>query len=151
MFIDKGFYYRYGKKIVPMSKSKTVILAYHIVAVSNKNNVDPILTYHVIEQESAFIVNNGSRAGAKSLMQVMPLHFKHCGISYAYNPFQNTTCGTGILEDALKESKGNLTIALSIYNSGRKDGYLKFAETKKYVATIRAKYEKTKRELGYYG
>jgi soluble lytic murein transglycosylase-like protein len=151
MFITKGFYYRYGKKIVPMSKTETVKLAYHIVAVSKKNNVDPILTYHVIEQESAFIVNNGSPAGAKSLMQVMPLHFPHCGITDAYNPRQNTTCGTGILKDALKDAKGNLTIALSIYNSGRKDGYLKYPETNKYVANIKAKYEKTKRELGYYG
>lgn len=119
-------------------------LTNHIVNVANKKGVDPVLVYAVIHQESGFRLDAGSHAGAKGLMQVMPFHFKRCGVSNGFNAYQNTTCGIGILADALKDANGDLKIALSVYNSGKKNGYLRFSETKNYVASITSHYTKLK-------
>ncbi len=77
-------------------------------------------------------------------MQVMPFHFKRCGVSNGFNAYQNTTCGIGILADALHDAGGDLKVALSLYNSGKKDGYKRFSETKNYVANITSHYNKLK-------
>lgn len=69
-------------------------------------------------------------------MQVMPFHFKRCGVSDWRNAYQNTTCGIGILADALRRTNGHHVKALSIYNSGKIDGYKRYKETKKYVKII---------------
>lgn len=119
-------------------------LTNHIVKTAKQKKVDPVLVYAVIKQESGFRLKAGSHAGAKGLMQVMPFHFRACGVSNGFNAYQNTTCGIGILADALNDSHGNLKIALSIYNSGQKNGYLRFNETRNYVRNITAHYNKLK-------
>ena len=119
-------------------------LTNHIITVSKQKRVDPILVYAVMKQESGFRLKAGSHAGAKGLMQVMPFHFPHCGVSNGFNAYQNTTCGIGILADALNDAHGNVKIALSLYNSGKKNGYLRFNETKNYVRNITAHYNKLK-------
>jgi soluble lytic murein transglycosylase-like protein len=119
-------------------------LTNHIIKIAKQKKVDPILVYAVMHQESGFRLDAGSHAGAKGLMQVMPFHFKHCGVSNGFNAYQNTTCGIGILADALQDANGDLKIALSLYNSGKKSGYLRFKETKNYVASINSHYNKLK-------
>ncbi len=111
---------------------------------AKRKKVDPVLVYAVINQESGFRLNAGSHAGAEGLMQVMPFHFKRCGVSNGFNAYQNTTCGIGILADALHDAGGDLKVALSLYNSGKKDGYKRFSETKNYVANITSHYNKLK-------
>jgi soluble lytic murein transglycosylase-like protein len=59
-----------------------------------------------------------SQVGAKGLGQVMPMHFKACGMSNPFDWKQNMTCSAGILADALKTSHGGITEALVRYNGG---------------------------------
>ena len=111
----------------------------HILTVAKNKNVDPVLVYAVMKQESQFKLRAKSNAGACGALQVMPFHFgnqaKNCS-----EPYLNVNYGVGILADCLEEAGGNLKVALSLYNSGRKNGYLRFPETRNYVSKITSDY-----------
>lgn len=111
----------------------------HILTVSKNKNVDPVLVYAVMKQESQFKLRAKSNAGACGALQVMPFHFgnqaKNCS-----EPYLNVNYGVGILADCLEKAGGNLKVALSLYNSGRKNGYLRFPETRYYVSKITSDY-----------
>jgi soluble lytic murein transglycosylase-like protein len=108
----------------------------HILTVSKEKKVDPILVYALMKQESGFQIDAVSPVGAVGLMQVMPFHFNGLDKWYQKEPYVNTRYGIGILADCLKRSHGHIPQALSLYNSGKKNGYLRFNETKAYVANI---------------
>lgn len=103
-----------------------------------------MLVFAVMRHESSFKINAESEAGAKGLMQVMPFHFKGFTVPQMFDPHNNVSYGIGILADALHDAKGNVTIALSLYNSGQKDGHLRFGQTIAYVADIVPYYNKLK-------
>ena len=135
------------KQVMPTSKAYRLFneqnfserFIAHILKVAKSKNVDPVLVYAVMQQESHFRLNDRSHAGACGVLQVMPFHFgkqaKNCS-----EPYLNVRYGVGILADCLKRAGGNLKIAISLYNSGEKDGYLRFRETKNYVAKITSNY-----------
>ena len=173
MFIAQGFYRKTNKKApkVFLSKAETIRLTNHIVKVAKNNNVDPLLVYSVMRHESSFNILAESEVGASSLMQVMEDHFTRPakrdkkgrlekGAYYStmlgsyrvktsdyynrFDPYVSVTYGTGILANALNKSRGNVKVALSIYNSGQKDGYTRFKQTILYVADIVPHYNKLK-------
>lgn len=88
----------------------------HLLATAKKKGVDPVLVLNVISQESAGNHRATSGVGAKGLMQVMPMHYKACGVSNPFDAKQNLTCGIGILANALKQAGGNHRLALAMYN-----------------------------------
>ena len=53
-----------------------------------------------------------------------------------YNPDKALDASARLMRDNLKVSNGDYKMALSLYNSGRKDGYKRFNETKQYVKNI---------------
>lgn len=96
------------------------------------SGIDPLLLLAVIATESTFNASAVSRAGAKGLMQVMPLvhsdKFKYFGgISAVFEPYANMQVGTRILKDCLKK-RGSLASALRCYVGAKKKndgGYAK--------------------------
>lgn len=128
-----------------MSKKLRPRLVKHILTVSDKKKVDPLLVYCVMQHESNFIVKAESEVGASGLLQVMPDHFtrpakkdknglyekgaywstvfkeyrvKTKDYYNRYDPYLNVTYGIGILASSLSRYNGNLPIALSDYNAG---------------------------------
>jgi soluble lytic murein transglycosylase-like protein len=86
--------------------------------VAKRKGIDHVLVLNVLKHESGGNRKAVSSVGARGLMQVMPFHFKSCGISNPNSATQSITCGTGILAEALKEAKGDVGMALAIYNGG---------------------------------
>lgn len=83
---------------------------------AKRKGVDHVLVLNVLRHESGGNRKAVSSVGARGLMQVMPEHYPRCGVSDPFNKKQNLTCGIGILASALKEAKGNVKLALAMYN-----------------------------------
>lgn len=115
------------------------------------HGVDPRLVAAVVRRESAFNPNAMSRVGAAGLMQLMPATAKYLGCSNAFDARQNVFAGTRYLRTLLDAFHGDLDLALAAYNAGpgavhRYKGVPPYAETRQYVASIRANYEQSLRD-----
>ena len=118
-----------------------------IIASAARNNLDPILLYSVMRQESAFNPRAISPKGARGLMQLIPATASRFGVRNIYNPQQNIEAGARYLRFLLDTFKGDVSLALAGYNAG--EGTVKrysgqvppFQETIKYVSRIRQHYE----------
>ncbi len=89
-------------------------------------NVDPAYVYGLIRQESRFILDARSGAGASGLMQVMPATARWTARKIGM-PFNNSmindrdmnlTLGTQYLRLALEEFEGSQLLAAAAYNAG---------------------------------
>lgn len=88
-----------------------------------RNNLNPALVKAQAKVESNWNINAESRVGAVGVMQVMPFNFKRCGLEskgQLLDPETNIICGTKIIAEELKASKGDVEIALQRYNGGPK-------------------------------
>lgn len=104
-----------------------------------KYGVDQGIFLAMIQQESGFNPNVTSPAGARGIAQFIPSTAKSYGVNLGDGRVTDDLEGAArYLRDNLKRTGGNYTKALSIYNSGRPDGYLSIPETKNYVRNIRA-------------
>lgn len=104
-----------------------------------KYGVDQGIFLAMIQQESGFNPNVTSPAGAQGIAQFIPSTAKSYGVNLGDGRVTDDLEGAArYLRDNLKRTGGNYTKALSIYNSGRPDGYLSIPETKNYVRNIRA-------------
>ncbi|MFK8068358.1 MAG: transglycosylase SLT domain-containing protein [Gammaproteobacteria bacterium] len=83
--------------------------------------------YTIIRQESAFIHDVRSHAGALGLMQVMPatgkqtakkIGYKYKNSRQLYDPTTNIAIGTAYLKEMLQRYDGNLIMAAAAYNAG---------------------------------
>ncbi len=136
---------------------------------ATKYGVDPLLVTAVIREESKFMPNSESRAGAKGVMQLMPdtalwvaqqMGLKNFQSEYLYQPEVNIMLGSWYIANLSKQFGGNPILVLAAYNGGRgrvqdwiKQGYLTgtgqidqipIMETKDYVKKVLQSYAKYK-------
>lgn len=80
--------------------------------------LDPRLLKAIMTQESGGNSQAISSAGARGLMQIMPSNFRSTGVTDWTDPRQNIMAGAQIMAENLKNSGGNIPLALRYYNGG---------------------------------
>ena len=110
--------------------------------------LDPKFVHAVIWQESKYIVDARSHAGAQGLMQLMPATAERFGCEDMSDPKSNIAAGTKYLHWLLKRFDGNVELALAGYNAGegsvdKYNGIPPYNETRNYVKIISQRYGKT--------
>ena len=98
-----------------------------VLAGSQAAGVDPAFVFGLIRQESRFVTQARSHAGASGLMQVMPAtaswtarriglrNFKPQDINHIQT---NLSIGTAYLKFALDDFEGSIPLAVAAYNAG---------------------------------
>lgn len=114
------------------------------------HGVDPRLLAAVAHRESAFNPNALSPVGAGGLMQLMPATARFLGCSNVFDARQNVYAGARYLRTLLDAFHGDLDLTLAAYNAGpgavqKYRGVPPYRETRAYVASIRANYERALR------
>ena len=118
----------------------------YIVTSSLRYNIDPLLIYAQMHQESAFKLKATSYKGARGLMQLMPATAMRFGVSNIYDPKQNIDAGVKYMRWLLNKFDQDMSLALAGYNAGEgavmKYGYRipPYNETREYVRRITARY-----------
>lgn len=105
---------------------------------ATKYGVDPDIFVRQIGAESSFRTNLGpNSAGASGVAQFIPSTAKAYGVNLGDGKIEDDLDGAArYMRDNLKTAGGDYKKALSIYNSGRPDGYLNISETANYVNKI---------------
>jgi len=89
--------------------------------------IDPGWVYGVVRQESAFVVDARSQAGALGLMQLMPATGRLAGRKLnipirsnnaLLNVENNLRLGVSYLKEVLGHNRGNQALATAAYNAG---------------------------------
>lgn len=118
----------------------------YIVDSSKRYNIDPLLIYAQMHQESAFKLKATSYKGARGLMQLMPATAVRFGVRNIYEPKQNIDAGVKYMRWLLDKFGGDVILALAGYNAGEgavmKYGWKvpPYRETQEYVRRITARY-----------
>lgn len=118
----------------------------YIVDSSKRYNIDPLLIYAQMHQESAFKLKATSYKGASGLMQLMPATARRFGVTSIYDPKQNIDAGVKYMRWLLDTFNGDVILALAGYNAGEgavmKYGWNvpPYRETREYVRRISARY-----------
>lgn len=115
---------------------------------AEREGLDPRFVHAVIWQESKYVVDARSHAGAQGLMQLMPATAKRFGCEDPTDPKDNIAAGTKYLHWLLKRFDGNVELALAGYNAGegsvdKYNGIPPYNETRNYVKIISERYGKT--------
>jgi soluble lytic murein transglycosylase-like protein len=110
-----------------------------------RNEVDPLLLYSIMHQESTFKRNALSPKGASGLMQLMPYTARRFGVSKIWDPQQNIEGGARYMRFLLDQF-GDVQLALAGYNAGE-GAVMKYGnrvppyrETQEYVRRISKRY-----------
>lgn len=113
---------------------------------SRRYNVDPLLIYSQMHQESSFKLRATSYKGARGLMQLMPATAARFGVRDIYDPRQNIDAGIRYMRWLLDTFNQDLELALAGYNAGE-GAVMKYGnrippyrETREYVRRITARY-----------
>lgn len=128
-----------------LSTGNAAVDAY-IEEYSNLYNVDPLLIYAQMRQESSFNDRATSNKGASGFMQLMPDTARRFGVTNIYNPKQNIKAGVKYMRWLLDKFGGDPRLALAGYNAG--EGAVTkygnkippYRETQNYVAKIMSHY-----------
>lgn len=118
----------------------------YIVESSRRYNLDPLLIYSQMHQESSFKIRATSHKGASGLMQLMPATARRFGVTSIYDPKQNIDAGVKYMRWLLDTFNGDVVLALAGYNAGEgavmKYGWNvpPYRETQEYVRRITARY-----------
>jgi soluble lytic murein transglycosylase-like protein len=118
----------------------------YIVTSAKRYNIDPLLIYAQMHQESSFKLKATSYKGASGLMQLMPGTAARLGVTNIYEPKQNIEGGVKYMRMLLNMFNQDVVLALAGYNAGEgavmKYGYQvpPYRETKEYVRRITARY-----------
>jgi len=134
----------------------------YVYKYSEKNGLDPFLTFAIIKAESNFNKNVESISGAIGLMQLMESTAQEAGDKIGeevsvkealYNPERNIMIGTSYFAELIDRYEDNYLLALAAYNAGignvdswieegiiKKDGSdienIPYKETNNYVRKI---------------
>ncbi len=118
----------------------------YIVNSAARYNIDPLLIYSQMHQESSFKLKATSYKGARGLMQLMPATAIRLGVTDIYNPKQNIEGGIKYMRWLLDKFGGDVNLALAGYNAGE-GAVMKYGnqippyrETQEYVRRISARY-----------
>jgi len=123
-----------------------VVIDSYIVDSSRRYNIDPLLIYSQMHQESSFKLRATSYKGASGLMQLMPATARRLGVTNIYDPKQNIDGGVKYMRMLLNMFGQDVNLALAGYNAGEgavmRFGYQipPFNETREYVRRISARY-----------
>lgn len=115
---------------------------------AEREGLDPRFVHAVIWQESRYVADARSHAGAVGLMQLMPAAAERFGCHDRNDPAENIAAGTKYLSWLLKRFDGNVELALAGYNAGegsvdKYDGIPPYTETQNYVKIISKRYGKS--------
>ena len=118
----------------------------YIVESSRRYNIDPLLIYAQMHQESSFKLRATSHKGASGLMQLMPATARRFGVTSIYDPKQNIDAGVKYMRWLLDTFNQDVVLALAGYNAGE-GAVMKYGrrvppyrETQEYVRRISARY-----------
>ncbi len=118
----------------------------YIVDSSRRYNIDPLLIYAQMHQESSFKLKALSNKGASGLMQLMPGTARRLGVTNIYDPKQNIEGGIKYMRMLLDMFGQDVSLALAGYNAGE-GAVMKYGnnippynETREYVRRITARY-----------
>lgn len=118
----------------------------YIADSSRRYNIDPLLIYSQMHQESSFKQRAISHKGASGLMQLMPATARRFGVTEIFNPRQNIDAGVRYMRWLLDTFGQDLELALAGYNAGE-GAVIKYGrtvppyrETREYVRRIMARY-----------
>ena len=118
----------------------------YIVESSRRYNIDPMLIYAQMHQESSFKLRARSHKGASGLMQLMPATARRFGVTNIWDPKQNVDAGVKYMRWLLDTFRGDVVLALAGYNAGEgavmKYGWNvpPYRETQEYVRRITSRY-----------
>jgi hypothetical protein len=118
----------------------------YLIKSGTSNEVDPLLIYSVMHQESSFKSRAISPKGARGLMQLMPGTAMRFGVTNIFDPRQNIEGGARYLRFLLDRFDGDVRLTLAGYNAGEgaveKYGWQvpPYAETQEYVRRISRRY-----------
>ena len=118
----------------------------YITDSARRYNIDPLLIYSQMHQESSFKLKATSYKGASGLMQLMPATARRFGVTDIYEPRQNIEAGVKYMRWLLDSFGGDVVLALAGYNAGEgavwKYGNQvpPYRETQEYVRRITARY-----------
>ena len=133
-----------SKELAGYSTGDDLVDSY-IVDSSRRYDIDPLLIYAQMGQESSFKKKALSNKGASGLMQLMPATARRLGVTDIYDPQQNIEGGVKYMR-ILLDMFGDVNLALAGYNAGEgaviKYGYQipPYNETRDYVRRISARY-----------
>jgi soluble lytic murein transglycosylase-like protein len=115
-----------------------------------KYNVDPLLIYAQMNQESRFKQSAVSYKGASGLMQLMPDTARRFGVTNIFDKRQNIDAGVKYMRWLLNKFGGDVRLALAGYNAGE-GAVMKYGnaippyrETQDYVKRITSHYSQIK-------
>src|SRR4030067_1087950 len=98
-----------------------------VEANAQRNNIDPDWVYGVLRQESAFVTDARSEAGALGLMQLLPhtrrmagrrINLRLPNNTAILNVENNLKLGTSYLRTALDVNNGHQELARTQYKAG---------------------------------
>jgi len=140
-------YSAFGNAVYDSSASVNAPFADVIADAARAHGVDPRLVAAVARRESRFNPNAVSPVGACGIMQLMPATARFLGIKDIFNARENLFGGARYLRTLLDTFHGDLDLTLAAYNAGpgavqKYNGVPPFRETRAYVASIRAAYQR---------
>jgi soluble lytic murein transglycosylase len=133
------------KKHSDKLEAKMAKLDQIIAEAAQVNGIDPLLVKAVGKVESNLDPKAVSAKGAKGVMQIMPINYRHMDID-PFDPVENIHAGARLLSDNLYEFDGNVRLALAAYNAGptkvrQKKRVPNNGETKEYVEKVLKTYK----------
>lgn len=151
-----------------------IVHSHHITRAANETQIDPAYIFALTRQESAFVSNARSSAGALGLMQLMPgtaqqVAKKHQvslkNMNVLFEPGTNITLGSRYLRMMLNTYENHPILATAAYNAGpgrikkwlpsydmAADSWIEtipFKETREYVKNVMTYTVIYKELLGY--
>ena len=138
-----------------LTLQERLYIARTIIAVSRKENLDPILAVALFTAESSFYTRAVSPAGAMGLGQFMPGTAAGLGVTDAYDPGQNIRGSIGYLANQMRRWQGygdQVERSLASYNAGpgavmKYNGIPPYNETINYVRVVRKYYNELSQEI----